>query len=128
MLLDFTALAQPIQQRPWRTAFAVLVFLVVQYFFTASAALFWGLLVLSLLYNWPAQPFLTTALIALVLAPILYWLDRPSQAERVGVLVFALLALGATVNLGNTWRQKRASVSTLQQTNGAKENLQPRKF
>lgn len=104
--ITFTPYLQRLQQHPWRVAASIGVFGLLWYLTSVSAALFWSVLLLALLLDLPARPFLIAALITLTLTPVLYFVDRPSQAERVGVLVFALLALGTVINLGNNWRQR----------------------
>lgn len=98
-----------LQQHPWRVLLATGIFGAIWYGTTASLALFWALLSLAVLVNLPARLFLLAALVSLTLTPALYFLDRPAQAERVGVLVFSLLALGSITNLANTWRSKQAN-------------------
>lgn len=96
-----------LQQHPWRVLLATGIFGAIWYGATVSLALFWALLSLAVLVNLPARLFLLAAIIILTLTPTLYFLDRPAQAERAGILVFSLLALGTIVNLIDVWRQEK---------------------
>lgn len=106
--LSFAALyLERLQKYPGRVAVTVVVFGLLWYLTTITAALFWSILLLAWLIDLPAKPFFLAALLVVMLTPVFYFLDRPTQAERVGVLFFALLALGTIVNIRNTWHQPR---------------------
>lgn len=94
-----------LQRHPWQIVLCVGLFFILSYVTNTSVALFWAVLLLGLLIDLPARPFLLAALVMLTATPVLYFFDRPAQAERVGVVVFSLLALGTILNLINAWRR-----------------------
>lgn len=98
------SLMQALERHPLRALLSVVLFFALWKTTAWSVALFWSTLALALSTNLPAGPVFLAALLALAATPALYLLDRPAQAERAGVLVFSLLALGILINLAEAWR------------------------
>ncbi len=93
-----------LEQHPWRVLAAALLFAMVWRGWGVSVALFWGVALLMVLLHMSMRPLLVVALLMVPAIPFLYLLDRPAQAERVGVLVFILLILASLVNAADVWR------------------------
>lgn len=89
--------------------FAVLIFFVLYWTRSFGEAIVGGMLALALFAQLESRLFFLWALVVIALLPVFYLLDRPAQAERVGVAAFSLLGLGILVNAIDTWRERRAT-------------------
>lgn len=106
MRSDFNTLVTWLGHHPWQGLGIVTVFGIIWYLFNASIALFWGMLLLLVVARQSARLVFVIALLVVLATPLLYFIDRPAQAQRAGILTFALLGLGILVNTVDTWRNR----------------------
>lgn len=87
---------------------SVLVFFLLYWLRNFGEALLGGVLVLGVFTRLGSRVILYWALVVIAALPVFYLLDRPAQAERVGVVAFSLLGLGILVNAVDSWRARHA--------------------
>lgn len=97
------------QKHPGGIIFSLGIFFLLYWTRSFGEAIIGGMVALALFARLESRLFFLWGLVVIALLPVFYLLDRPAQAERVGVVAFSLLGLGIVVNAIATWRARYSS-------------------
>ncbi len=106
LLGSFEQTLSVLRKHPGGLVVVLAVFFFLYWTRSFGEAVLGGVVTLAVVARIEGRLFFLWALISITLLPIFYLLDRPAQAERVGVVAFCLLGLGILVNAIDTWRAR----------------------